>query len=132
MKTIGNVLWFLLGGWWTGTAYALIGILFCITIIGIPIGTALFQYAKLMYAPFGKEIVRETDIKGKKNVSGIKKVFETILNIMWLPFGILFVIMHLACMILCFISIIMIPVGFVLLKAFKFVLWPMGARVVSR
>ncbi len=54
MRTLGNILWFILGGWWNFLLYASLGVLFCITIIGIPVGKALFQYAKLMALPFGK------------------------------------------------------------------------------
>ena len=87
MATLGNILWFLFFGWWSALLYLLEGCLCCITIIGIPIGKALFQYAKLMAFPFGKTIVRETTIKGKENVSVVRRVFGTIANIIWLPFG---------------------------------------------
>lgn len=85
MRTLANIIWFLLGGWWTALGYLLLGVLLCITIVGIPIGKALFQYAKLMAVPFGKEIIKETELKGAENVSMIRKVGGTIVNIIWLP-----------------------------------------------
>jgi uncharacterized membrane protein YccF (DUF307 family) len=54
---IGNVLWFLLSGWWLALVHLVAGILLCLTIIGIPLGIASFKLAGLALAPFGKEIV---------------------------------------------------------------------------
>ncbi len=132
MRTLGNILWFILGGWWNFLLYASLGVLFCITIIGIPVGKALFQYAKLMALPFGKEIIKETELKGKENVSAIRRVGGVIANIVWLPFGIASFIANIGAMLLCFVSIILIPVGIVIAKSCKFLLWPVGAKVVTK
>ena len=132
MRTLGNMLWFVLGGWWSGTVYMLLGAVFYITIIGIPIGRAMFEYGKLMYFPFGKSIVRESFIKGKENISPIKTVFQTILNLIWLPFGISLFAVNIGLMLICFISIIFIPYGIVLARSCKFLLWPIGARVIKK
>ena len=56
MNFIGNILWLLLGGILTSIYYALMGLLFCITIIGIPFGVQLFKMALLALVPFGKKI----------------------------------------------------------------------------
>ena len=56
MKFIGNILWMLLGGILISIYYALVGLLFCITIIGIPFGLQHFKMALLALAPFGKNI----------------------------------------------------------------------------
>lgn len=53
MKTLGNILWFILTGLWAAIAYFLLGILWCITIIGIPFGKQCFKLAKLSLIPFG-------------------------------------------------------------------------------
>ena len=71
MVTLGNIIWFVVFGWWNWLFYTFSGIICCITIIGIPIGKAMFQYAKLMVLPFGKVIIKETELKGKENVSAI-------------------------------------------------------------
>lgn len=132
MATLGNIIWFILCGWWNGLVYSLLGVLFCITIIGIPIGKSMFQYAKLMAFPFGKVIVKETLIKGAENVSAIRKVGGIIANIIWLPFGIVTFIANIGLMLVCFISIIFIPFGIVIAKSCKFLLWPIGAKVISK
>ena len=53
MSTIGNILWFLFGGLIGGLAWVLAGCLWCITILGIPIGKQCFKMAKLSLMPFG-------------------------------------------------------------------------------
>ena len=57
MSTIGNILWFLFGGLIGGLAWVLAGCLWCITILGIPIGKQCFKMAKLSLMPFGATIV---------------------------------------------------------------------------
>jgi uncharacterized membrane protein YccF (DUF307 family) len=59
---VGNILWFILAGWWLALAHLLTGILLCLTIIGIPLGVADFKMAGAALVPFGKEIVRTTDL----------------------------------------------------------------------
>ena len=109
MALLGNIIWFILVGWWSFLLYGLCGVLCCITIIGIPIGKSLFQYAKLMALPFGKVIVKETDIKGVENVSAVRRVCGVIANILWLPFGICFFLGNILVMIASAITIIGIP-----------------------
>lgn len=54
-----NTLWLICGGLVVGVVYFLMGILFSITIIGIPIGAQLFKIASFNFAPFGAEVLRE-------------------------------------------------------------------------
>jgi uncharacterized membrane protein YccF (DUF307 family) len=56
-STIGNVLWFLLAGWWLILGHIVTGILLCITIIGIPLGLANFKLIPVTFRPFGRDIV---------------------------------------------------------------------------
>ena len=132
MALLGNIIWFILVGWWNFLVYCFFGVLCCITIIGIPIGKSLFQYAKLMALPFGKVIVKETDIKGAENVSGIRKVGGVIANIIWLPFGIIFFLSNIVIMIASAITIIGIPSAVVIAKSCKFLIWPVGAKVIKK
>ena len=57
LSVIGNILWFVLAGWWLALEHLVVGILLCITIIGIPLGVASFKMAGAALVPFGKEIV---------------------------------------------------------------------------
>ena len=58
---VGNVLWFLLGGVWIAIAHVFLGLLLCLTIVGIPLGLGNFKLAAVAIAPLGKEIVSTND-----------------------------------------------------------------------
>lgn len=60
----GNVLWFILGGWWIVIVHAVTALLLCIPIITIPLALQNLKIAGLALAPFGKEIVRTADLPG--------------------------------------------------------------------
>jgi len=53
---IANILWAVLFGWEMALGYIGIGILFCITIIGIPFGLQWFKLTTLALFPFGAKI----------------------------------------------------------------------------
>lgn len=57
LTTLMNIIWILFGGIWIALSHLLFGILFYITIIGIPFGNQHFKLARLALTPFGKEIV---------------------------------------------------------------------------
>lgn len=57
MSCLGNIIWFLCGGFWQGMGWLFSGIIWCITIIGLPIGKQCFKFASLAFVPFDKEIV---------------------------------------------------------------------------
>jgi uncharacterized membrane protein YccF (DUF307 family) len=54
---IGNVIWFVLAGWWLALGHLLTGLLMCLTIIGIPLGLANFKLIPVSLTPFGRDIV---------------------------------------------------------------------------
>jgi len=54
---VGNVIWFILAGWWLVLGHLVTGVLMCITIIGIPLGIANFKLIPVTLTPFGREIV---------------------------------------------------------------------------
>jgi uncharacterized membrane protein YccF (DUF307 family) len=60
-STVANVIWFVLAGLWMAVAHVLLGVLLCLTIIGIPLGLGNFKLAAVAIAPLGKEIVPSTD-----------------------------------------------------------------------
>jgi uncharacterized membrane protein YccF (DUF307 family) len=62
LSVVGNVLWVVLVGWWLALEHLFVGILLCITIIGIPLGVGAFKMAGAALVPFGKEIVRLADL----------------------------------------------------------------------
>ncbi|MCB9402602.1 MAG: hypothetical protein H6516_14775 [Microthrixaceae bacterium] len=58
MKTIGNIIWFVLSGLWLGISYLLAGLIACVTIIGIPFGIQAFKMASYVMWPFGRTLHR--------------------------------------------------------------------------
>ena len=56
MGCLGNVLWFIFGGCISGLSWAFAGLLWCISIVGIPVGMQCFKFAALSFFPFGKEV----------------------------------------------------------------------------
>lgn len=57
LSTVMNIIWFLIGGIWISISHVLFGILFAITIIGIPFAKQHFKLASLALTPFGREII---------------------------------------------------------------------------
>jgi uncharacterized membrane protein YccF (DUF307 family) len=54
---IGNIIWFLLAGWWLAIGHLVTGVLMCLTIIGIPLGLANLKLIPVSLTPFGRDIV---------------------------------------------------------------------------
>lgn len=51
-----NILWIIIGGFWIALTHLFWGVLFCITIVGIPFGKQHFKLIHLALFPFGKKI----------------------------------------------------------------------------
>ena len=118
MSCLGNLIWMIFGGLLGAISWFLAGCLWCVTIIGIPIGLQCFKFASLSLAPFGKEVVYSG--------SGV----SLLLNILWLIFsGIPLAIAHLMSAIL--LTIIGIPFAKQSLKLAGLALMPFGATIVS-
>ena len=117
MKTIGNVLWFIFTGLESAIAWFLLGLLWCVTVIGIPFGLQAFKMARLSVWPMGTTV--NTDF-GKHPIA----------NVIWLVFGGLFlgIGFFFAGVIWC-ITIIGIPFGKQCFKLAKLGLTPFGATV---
>ena len=62
---IGNVLWFLLCGWWLALGHLITGVLLCLTIIGIPLGLANLKLIPVSLLPLGREILSVEDARAR-------------------------------------------------------------------
>src|SRR6202046_3404642 len=60
-SVVANVLWVVLAGLWMALAHVILGVVLCLTIIGIPLGLGNFKLAAVAIAPLGKEIVPASD-----------------------------------------------------------------------
>lgn len=56
-SVIGNVVWFIVAGWWLALLHIGFGLLLAITIIGIPFTVVHFKLAGLALSPYGKDVV---------------------------------------------------------------------------
>ena len=121
MSFLGNILFFIFGGFIIFLGYLLGGIVLCLTIIGIPFGIQCFKLAGGVLAPFGRE-VRETEPPGGS--------LALIMNIIWiiLP-GLELAIMHLCLAAFFALTIVGIPLAMQHIKLLPLALLPFG-RVV--
>ena len=118
MKFLGNLVWFLFGGLWMGLGWTLVGLLWCVTIVGIPVGLQCFKFASLAFFPFGKVVLYG---------GGAPSV---LMNILWLLFGGLPLAVSSAIHGLSFcVTILGIPLGLQCFKMARLALAPFGADV---
>lgn len=118
MGCLGNLLWFIFGGCLSGLSWAFAGCLWCITIIGIPVGMQCFKLAGLCFFPFGKEVT----------YGGGAGSF--LLNLVWLVVSGFWLAVESAAVgaLLC-ITVIGIPFGLQQFKLAKLALMPFGTEV---
>src|SRR5262245_40727166 len=62
LSVVGNVLWFVLAGWWLALGHLITGVLLCLTIIGIPLGIGDIKMAGAALVPFGRQIVDASEL----------------------------------------------------------------------
>ena len=77
-KFLGNLLWLLLGGILIAGIYYIVGLVMCITFIGIPFGVQLFKLGTYALWPFGHELV------DKPNEPGCLSI---VMNLIWILLG---------------------------------------------
>lgn len=124
MKTLGNVIWVVFGGFVIAIEYVLGSIALMITIIGIPFGIQSLKLAELALWPFGKKT------KHKKTTPGC---LSLVMNIIWFFVGGLpIIITHLLFGLLFYITIIGIPFGQQHFKLMRLAISPFGKEVVYR
>lgn len=121
MKMLGNILWFIFGGFISGLSWIISGIIWCVTIIGMPYGIQCFKFASLSFMPFGKEIEY-----GGGTISLIVNIIWTIL------FGIPMAIVNLIAGFLWCITIVGIPFGLQFFKIAKLAFAPFGAKIIRK
>ena len=121
MRTIGNVLWLVLAGFWLAIGYVVAGVLACILIITIPFGIASFRIANFVLWPFGRTTTWRRDAG----------VWSVIGNILWIIFfGWELALLHLIAGALLMLTIIGIPFGVACWKMIPISLTPLGRQIV--
>ena len=119
MSLLGNIIWFIFGGFIEAVTWWFFGVICYITIIGIPIGKQCFKMAKMQLAPFGKEIV-------ERDNSSI----GLIANIIWvLLFGWELALINIVSALIFAVTIIGIPFAKQSLKLAYLSLMPFGKDI---
>ena len=120
MSLLGNILWFIFGGFFSGLSWVLSGVIWCITIIGIPYGKQCFKFASISFAPFGKEI---------EYGGGVPSLFA---NVIWIIFfGWEMALGNLIVGCIWCITIVGIPFGKQFFKMARLSFMPFGASVIG-
>ena len=121
MRTLLNVIWLVLAGFWLAIGYAVAGVICCVLIVTIPWGIASFRIASYALWPFGRTVVRKPG----------PQVMSTLGNIVWLLVaGIWLAIGHVTTGIALCVTIIGIPLGIANFKLVPVSLLPLGAEIV--
>lgn len=121
MRTLLNLIWLVLAGFWLAVGYAIAGVICCVLIVTIPFGIASFRIAGFTLWPFGRTMV-------DKPSAGAGAVLG---NIIWVVFaGWWLALGHLATGIALCVTIIGIPLGLANFKLIPISLLPLGKEIV--
>ena len=121
MKTLLNLIWLVLAGFWLALGYVLAGIICCILIVTIPFGIASFRMASYALWPFGRTVV-DKPTAGALSVIG--NVIWVIVAGWWLS------LTHIITGIAEAITIVGIPLALANWKMVPISLFPLGKQIV--
>lgn len=122
MKTLGNIIWVVFGGFLMAVGYFVSSLFLMITIIGIPFGLQTMKLGLLALWPFGSNVVDNPGSQG---------CLSTLMNIIWILFGGLEICLsHIVLGVIFYITIIGIPFGNQHFKLAHIALVPFGKEIV--
>ena len=121
MKTLLNIIWFVLAGFWLWIAYAVAALVMCILIVTIPFGIASFRIANFAAWPFGRTYI-DKPTAGAASMIG---------NVIWFVLaGLWIALAHIGTAIALAVTIIGIPLAWANLKMIPLALSPLGKEIV--
>ena len=121
MKFLGNIIWLLVGGLVIALIYYVVGLVMCITVIGIPFGVQLFKLGTYSLWPFGHELV---------DGPGEPGCVSAVMNLIWILCGWWEIaILHFAFGLLFCITIVGIPWGVQHFKLALATIFPFGKEI---
>jgi uncharacterized membrane protein YccF (DUF307 family) len=121
MRLLLNILWFVLGGWISGSLWLLAGVILAITIVGLPWTPAAFRMAGFSYWPFGRVVVDRR--------AGAASL---LLNILWFVLGGWWLALHHIVLAAALaVTLIGIPFAWQHVKLAILALTPVGKAVVE-
>jgi len=121
VRTLLNIIWLVLSGFWMFLGYLLAGVVLCILIITIPWGIASFRIGGYALWPFGRAVV---DKPGAGVGSFLGNVVWVVLAGWWLAIG------HIVTGVAMCLTIIGIPLGIASFKMVPISLMPLGKDIV--
>ena len=122
MKTLLNIIWLVLCGFWLAIGYVIAGVVMCILILTIPFGIASFRLAAFTLWPFGRTQVPKPDA-GAGSLIG---------NVLWFVLaGLWMAIAHIVTGVLLCVTIIGIPLGIADFKLAAAAVAPLGKDIVA-
>lgn len=131
MRTLGNILWFIFGGFLMGLGWWFAGLVAAITIVGLPWAKACFVIGQFAFLPFGKDAVSRKDVTQQDDVG--TGALGLLGNVIWFVFaGWWLAIGHLCSALACFVTIIGIPFGIQHVKLALIALAPIGKTIVAK
>ena len=123
MKTLLNLIWLVLSGFWLFLGYLLAGVVMCVLIVTIPWGIASFRIGAYALWPFGREVV-------SKPTSG---AWSFLGNVVWVILaGWWLALAHIVSGLLLCVTIIGIPLGIANFKLVPVSLAPLGKEIVEK
>ena len=121
MRTILNLIWLVLSGFWLALAYALAGVVMCVLVITIPFGVASFRLAAYVLWPFGRTVIR-------RQGAGVASLVG---NLLWfLLAGAWIAIAHIVLGLVLCLTVVGIPLGLGNLKLAMVAIAPLGKEIV--
>ncbi|MEN3755001.1 YccF domain-containing protein [Mangrovibacter yixingensis] len=131
MRTVLNILNFVLGGFLTTLSWLLATLVSIVLIFTLPLTRSCWEITRLSLFPFGNEAVH-VDVLYPERKNELMNAGGTLLNVFWfVVFGWWLCLLHISTGIIQCLSIIGIPVGIANFKLAAIALWPVGRRVVS-
>lgn len=131
LGTIGNLIWFFLGGVWLGLGWWLAGVVMAISIIGLPWARSCFVLGGFCFFPFGREAIGRDELSGRDDLGTgalglLGNVLWFLLAGWWLALG------HLTAAVANALTIIGIPFAVQHVKLALCALAPVGKTVVPK
>ena len=117
-KIIGNLIWFFFVGLFSGILWGILGLIWCVSIVGIPFGIQAFKFARLTEFPFGKRVT-----------TNFNK--HPVANVIWfISGGFLLAGVYFLAGVILYLTFIGVPFGKQCIKIARLASKPFGAHVI--
>jgi uncharacterized membrane protein YccF (DUF307 family) len=121
VRLLLNILWFIFGGWISGTLWVIAAAVLAVTLVGLPWSPAAFRMGCFSYAPFGHVVVERQ-----------ARAMSLILNLLWFVLaGWWLALHHLILAVALAVTIIGIPFAWQHVRLAAISLAPVGKQIVE-